>query len=229
LTANAFSWYLAISLRPRVHNVISYSLALLVFVVVAALRLSSFESAAPLAALVGGAMWVLHFLRRTLESAWLHRYSKPRVPLSDVIIEYAYYWGFAAWAAAVLFSKDYAAPDSLFVLLGGAVFLLGEAGNAKAHRMLQALRPAGSSARQIPRGFLFNQVSCPHYFFEILSWLGFAVATQSLPSLVFLLLGAAILGGWAHGRHKAYRAEFNGKDGQALYPATRRALLPGIF
>lgn len=30
---------------------------------------------------------------------------------------------------------------------------------------------------QIPQGGLFSLVSCPHYFFEVVSWLGFAVAS----------------------------------------------------
>ena len=30
---------------------------------------------------------------------------------------------------------------------------------------------------QIPQGALFSLVSCPHYFFEVVSWLGFVIAS----------------------------------------------------
>ena len=159
----------------------------------------------------------------------MHRYGKPRVPTSDVVTEYAYYWGFATWNALSLTSRNYTAPATGLVVLGGLVFVLAELGNAKAHRMLRALRPAGSSRRVIPRGFLFEHVSSPHYLFEILSWAGFALLTQTWAAGAFLVVGAGILGAWARARHLAYHQAFDGHAGREEYPVSRRALIPGIF
>jgi very-long-chain enoyl-CoA reductase len=214
---------------PRAHNVLSYSVALLVFVAVAGVRVAT--SAAPVSFVVAiaGALWCLHFARRAAESAALHRYGKRQVPISDVVIEYVYYWGFAAWNAFGLTSPSYRAGNALVVALGIAVFALAELGNAKAHLMLRELRPSGTTQRAIPRGFLFERVSCPHYLFEISSWGGFALVAQTWAALAFLVLGAGILASWAHTRHVAYRKEFDGRDGRELYPAERRALIPGIF
>jgi len=214
---------------PRAHNLTSYGLSLVVFAAVALWRIAGKTTAPPLAALAGAAMWCLHFARRSAEAAWVHHYGKPSVPVGDLVTEYAYYWGFAAWNAAALFAPSYRGPSGPFVAVGSLVFVLAALCNARAHLILRALRTPGSSARTIPRGFLFERVSCPHYLFEILTWVGFTVATQTWAALSFLLLASGILAGWARTRHLAYRRDFDGKEGRELYPPSRRALIPGLF
>jgi very-long-chain enoyl-CoA reductase len=216
-------------MRPRLHNIVSYTFALLVFAVVLGVR--ALLTPVPLSAVakLAALLWCVHFARRTGESAWVHRYGKLRVPMGDVIIEYVYYWGFGAWNAVSLTSAGYVAPPSWLVVVGAAVFVLAELGNAQAHRMLRALRPAGSTLRAIPRGFLFERVSSPHYLFEILSWLGFALLAGTWAARAFLVVGAGILGSWAHARHVAYRKQFDGLEGREKYPDARRALIPGVF
>jgi very-long-chain enoyl-CoA reductase len=217
---------------PRAHNLISYSFALLafvgVFLVRSTLRGVSLSAFAPVV-LLSASMWCFHFARRAAESAWVHRYGKANVPTSDVVTEYVYYWGFAAWNALSLTSTSYRPPSTWLVVVGSAVFVLAELGNAKAHRMLRALRPAGSKARVIPHGFLFESVSSPHYLFEILSWVGFALVTETWAARAFLVVGAGILVAWARARHVAYRNDFDGREGRELYPPSRRALVPGMF
>jgi very-long-chain enoyl-CoA reductase len=214
---------------PRAHNVLSYSMALAVFAAVAIARILSGEGTLLVPVLAGFVLWCAHFARRAHESLFVHRYGKAKVPTGDITTEYVYYWGFAAWNAWSLTSSSYRATDYWVVLVGVIVFVLAELGNAKAHRMLRDLRPAGSKLRVIPRGFLFERVSSPHYLFEILSWVGFAIVVQTWAALAFLLVGAGILGAWAHTRHLAYRKDFDGLEGREKYPEQRRALLPGIF
>ena len=214
---------------PRAHNLISYGVALLVFVAVFAVRAQLTAGALASTALVATTMWVVHFARRAAESAWVHRYGKTAVPLGDVVTEYLYYWGFATWNAFSVTSSSYREPARWLVALGLAVFVVAELGNARAHRMLRDLRPVGTKTRVIPRGYLFERISCPHYFFEILSWVGFALVTETWAARAFLLVGAGILGSWAHARHVAYRKDFDGREGRELYPAARRALIPGVF
>jgi very-long-chain enoyl-CoA reductase len=204
-------------------------MALLVFVAVAGARFAMGEVSLPFTVAIASALWCAHFARRAAESAGVHRYGKPRVPLGDMLTEYVYYWGFAAWNAASLTSSSYRAPAPALVALGIGVFALAELGNAKAHRMLRDLRPAGSTGRVIPRGFLFERVSCPHYLCEILSWVGFALVARTWAALAFLLVGAGILGAWARSRHQAYLKDFDGREGRERYPASRRALIPGVF
>jgi len=216
-------------MRPRAHNLVSYTLALLVFAAVFGVRAVSGTAQVVAVALLAAACWCVHFARRAAESAWVHRYGKASVPTSDVVTEYVYYWGFAAWNAAALTSANYAPPAAWLVGLGVAIFVLAELGNARAHRMLRELRPAGTKTRVVPHGFLFERVSSPHYLFEICSWVGFALLTQTWAARAFLVVGAGILGAWAHARHAAYLKEFDGQDGREKYPPSRRALIPGVF
>src|SRR5205807_327267 len=104
-----------------------------------------------------------------------------------------YYWGFAAWIAWSVSAPTHRAPLLGLQATGLLVFTLAEAGNARAHVMLRRLRPVGGHEKRLPRGFLFELVSCPHYLCEILSWVGFSLATQTLAGLAFTLLGAGIL------------------------------------
>ncbi|MBN1610215.1 MAG: hypothetical protein JW940_26545 [Polyangiaceae bacterium] len=214
-------------MTPRTHNIVSYAVALVVMPTVVLARgaaATQFEFGTWLA--VG--LWCVHFSRRALEAAWVHRYSKPSLPLTDALIEYVYYWGFGTWIGWSLSTPS--APTPVAALWGGtALFVLAQLGNNKSHRMLAALRSGGGvEIKPIPHGFLFERVSCPHYLFEILSWLGFAWVTRRPSSVCFLLLGSGILGVWAWQRHSDYKQRFDGKSGP-LYPRERRALVPWLF
>ena len=214
---------------PRVHNLLSYCGAIVVFAVTFAAREARATATMTPVALIAALLWSVHFARRASESAWVHRYGKATVPTGDVVTEYLYYWGFAAWNAFSLTSTNYAEPARWLVIAGIVIFVVAELGNARAHRMLRDLRPLGTKTRVIPRGFLFERVSCPHYLFEILSWVGFALLTETWAARAFLIVGAGILGSWAHARHLAYRRDFDGREGREKYPASRHALIPGVF
>ena len=212
---------------PRIHNIVSYSGALLVFLGVLTWRARGLGVS--VTAGLACALWCVHFVRRTLESAFVHRYSKPSIGPGDYLTEYVYYWGFAAWIAWSVTANAGPPPLSPLQVLGLALFVLAETGNARAHLTLRGLRAPGGRERQIPRGFLFRRLSCPHYSCEILSWVGFNLVTQTWAGVAFMLVGAGILGAWAHTRHTAYRKEFDGQDGREAYPAERRALIPFVF
>ncbi len=209
------------ALPPRVHNALSYGVAALMLPL-------CLQWGKPQTLVIAGA-WVFHFTRRTAEALFVHRYSGRPVPPADYLVEYLYYWGFAYWIARGLNAAT-AEADTLLLALGLAIFVVGEAGNTWAHQKLRALRASvGSSEKNVPRGGIFELVACPHYLFEITSWIGFAVMTRVVGAFAFLGLGAAILATYARTRHLAYQKEFDGRDGRALYPATRRALVPLVF
>ncbi len=63
----------------------------------------------------------------------------------------------------------------------------------------------------------------------ILTWVGFTPVVRTWAAMTFAALGAAILTAWATLRHRAYRRDFDGKEGRPLYPAQRRALLPFVY
>ena len=94
--------------------------------------------------------------------------------------------------------------------------------------MLANLRPPGATAYVIPRGFLFNIISCPNYTAEVLGWVAFTVATQTLAAGIFTLVGAGQMAVWAAGKHARLKRTFDGKDGRERYPR-RWIMLPPVF
>jgi len=101
--------------------------------------------------------------------------------------------------------------------------------NFYTHLILANLRTKEDpKARRIPKGFLFELVSCPNYTFEILEWLVYAVMSQSIASWVFLLVGGGQMTVWAIGKHNAYKKEFTGENGIEKYPR-RNIVFPFLF
>jgi hypothetical protein len=107
--------------------------------------------------------------------------------------------------------------------LGLGAFVAGLAINWWADRRLIGLRKPGESGYRIPRGGLFELVSCPNHLGEIIEWAGFAVLTWSLPGLAFAFWTAANLIPRSLAHHRWYRERF------ADYPDRRKAVLPGLL
>lgn len=175
-------------------------------------------------------MFTLHFVKRELETIYVHRFGNDTMPLRNIFKNSGYYWMFAAWIAHVTLHPQYTVPvSSTRRMLGVGLFVICELLNLKAHMDLRNLRPAGTRIRRIPRGILFNFVSCPNYLFEILSWVGFTLASQSVASAVFTVVGAAQMTVWAIAKHRRYRKEFDGQDGREMYPKNRKILIPFVL
>ena len=108
-------------------------------------------------------------------------------------------------------------------VVGVALCLAGLAITKWADARLRALRAPGDSSYYIPRGGLYERVSCPNYFGEILQWFGFALAAWTLSTLAFAVYTATNLVPRALSSHRWYREQFPD------YPTARRALLPGVL
>jgi hypothetical protein len=107
--------------------------------------------------------------------------------------------------------------------IGVALFLLGFGINLKADRMLLGLRKPGETDYKLPRGWLYEYVTCPNYLGEIIEWFGFALATWSLAGLAFALYTAANIGPRAFANRRWYRERFPD------YPPQRKALIPYLL
>ncbi|HZY02895.1 MAG TPA: DUF1295 domain-containing protein, partial [Anaeromyxobacteraceae bacterium] len=108
-------------------------------------------------------------------------------------------------------------------LAGAGLFLAGLRVHVSADARLRRLREPGESGYRVPRGGLFEWVSCPNYFGELVEWTGWAVATWSPAGLAFALYTAANLVPRAVAHHRWYRSRFPD------YPARRRALVPFLL
>ncbi len=108
-------------------------------------------------------------------------------------------------------------------LYGAMLFITGLGVSRWADGVLRKLRRRGEGGHQIPRGALFDDVSCPNYLGEILMWIGWAIATWSAIGLATAAWTAARLLPRAFSHHLWYRRRF------VDYPRRRTALIPYIL
>ena len=170
----------------------------------------------------------LHYLKREFETIYVHRFSAATMPAKNIFKNSFHYWvlsglflGYFIYGPnAPTAGQMEPSSTSLGLLLYG----IGELGNLQSHLTLRGLRSEGGKERGIPRGRVFSLVTCPNYMFEILSWIGVAVVTRSLATVVFAAISAAQMGQWAHKKERRYRSEF-GEN----YKNKRYFLFPGIY
>lgn len=179
--------------------------------------------------LISFACWSFHFIKRILETLFVHKFSKGTMPLHFLFRNSAYYWSMGVLVGYFHNHPLYTPPSSALQLyIGLALFALSEVGNFVCHVILSNLRPAGTRVRGIPRGFLFEYCSCPNYFLEITAWLFFSLMTSSLSALIFTAIGGLTMFNWAVARHVKYIKEFDGKEGKEKYPR-RKILIPFVL
>jgi len=107
-------------------------------------------------------------------------------------------------------------------ITGTILFFSGLVINWKADDMLIHLRKPDETDYKIPRGWLFEKISCPNLLGELIEWMGFAILCWNLPSLTFFIWTAANLIPRALSHHKWYKEKFK------EYPTDRKAILPFI-
>ncbi|MBI3677440.1 MAG: DUF1295 domain-containing protein [Proteobacteria bacterium] len=174
------------------------------------------------------ALWVAHYIHRSLIFPWATRTRGKTMPLviagSAVAFNLTnaglngFYLGYLAQSYPLSWLTD---PR---FAIGTAVFLSGAAMNIWSDYHLITLR-SGSNAKgyAIPRGGLFELISCPNHFGEIVQWSGFALMCWNLPALSFAIWTAANLLPRALSHHRWYRQHFPD------YPGRRRAVVPFVL
>ncbi len=171
-------------------------------------------------------LWEAHYVHRAVVYPMLIPAKRARMTLSVVLM-------------AILFNTINACLQTTYLyrvgphlttawlgdwkfLTGFGLFLSGGAVNIRSDQILRRLRNS-SRLYGIPRGFLFEYVSCPNYLGEIIEWLGWAMLTWSLAGLSFALWTIANLLPRAIYWHRWYRNTFEN------YPSNRKALVPFVL
>ena len=183
--------------------------------------------------------WHFHFLRRAAEVVFLNVYHGKGIPDErDSVIEFVYYtvWGIInGCTAACLKSSDSAKSlkDSPLAIFGLALFGLAQAGNFYCHAHLRSLRPDPKDTNWvIPQKFPFSILVAPHYTFEVLGWVGFALASGlAPPSILINLLTFGILSDCAQKRKEKYMKMYKqgGPKIEGPSPDRRWLLIPFIY
>ena len=124
-------------------------------------------------------MVIGHYLKRELETLFVHRFSSDTMPIFNLFKNCAHYWFIFGFVNMYFFlHPDYTPPawateTHYKIILAAFVFF--EAMNFMCHLALRNLRKPGSTERGIPKGYGFGLVSSANYLWEGLSWTAFAL------------------------------------------------------
>lgn len=150
-------------------------------------------------------LFAAHFIKRELESIFVHKFSHPTMPMRNIFKNCIYYWSFAAFIGYVLCSPRYTETSRTVSNIGAALMILFELLNGAVHIQLSSMRTSdGDQARRVPTGPLFALLSCPNYFFEFMSWVSFSIGTGMISSWMFTAAGLLQMGEWAVKKHRNY-------------------------
>ncbi|KAG6336375.1 hypothetical protein ID866_2732 [Astraeus odoratus] len=180
------------------------------------------------------ALVMIHFVKRELETLFVHRFSHDTMPVINIFKNSAHYHLLSGLVLALsVYSPNFGAlspyirgtirDDPSFIWACTIVWIFAEMSNLITHIKLRNLRPVGTRKRAIPYGYGFSLVSFPNYFFETLAWLTIAVMTGSYMAWVFLVVATGQMYIWAAKKHRAYKKEFG-----SAYPKGRKAMFPFI-
>ena len=170
-------------------------------------------------------LWLSHYLHRTF--IYPFRQSGREKPYPVILVLFAVLFnslnGFVN-GYGVFHLHNYEASWLLSwqFITGVILFAAGFSINKIADEKLRSLRTSNPQEYVIPEGWLFNFISSPHYFGEIIEWAGWAVMTWSLPGFAFFIFTFANLFPRAVSSHKWYKANFPD------YPVSRKAVIPFI-
>ncbi|XP_003787557.1 3-oxo-5-alpha-steroid 4-dehydrogenase 2 [Otolemur garnettii] len=169
-------------------------------------------------------LFCAHYFHRTFVYSWLTR-GRP-LPVFILFKGFVFCMGNGFLQGYYLiYCAEY--PDEWYTdirfSLGVFLFILGMGINIHSDYILRQLRKPGEVTYRIPQGGLFTYVSGANFLGEIIEWIGYALATWSLPALAFAFFTFCFLGLRAFHHHRYYLKMFED------YPKSRKALIPFIF
>lgn len=186
---------------------------------------------------------MIHFIKRDLETAFVHKFSLATMPLFNLFKNSAYYWGISGFNLAYftyappsyvsadksifsrfLFGRNVVPLNEQQLHMLTAFWMFAQLSNFWTHLKLASLRSGDSKERVIPTGYGFDLVSFPNYFFEALGWFVYILITQNWSAVLFFIIGTGQMMIWADQKHRRYRREFGDR-----YPRSRKAMIPFLF
>ena len=175
-------------------------------------------------------LWEAHYIHRSLIYPFMISDGRKTMPIAIISFGVLFNGANAYFNGNHLYNHASTAGsypiiwlNSPQMTLGVILFIGGFIINRWADRVLQQLREPGESRYKLPFGGLYEYISCPNYLGEIIEWMGWAIATWSLPGLAFTLWTIANLAPRARAHHKWYYQQFPD------YPPHRKALIPKVW
>ena len=171
-------------------------------------------------------IWLLHYTHRTFIWPFRAQIKYKRMPLIVAIMGFIFNVINASiqafWIIRIT-TYDISWLYSFPFIIGLLMFFVGMYINVSSDNILMSLRKNNGNGYHIPHGFLFNKVTSPNYFGEIIEWLGWAIMTWNLAGLLFFLWTFANLFPRALSNHKWYKEKFED------YPEERKIIFPNLY
>lgn len=169
-------------------------------------------------------LWGLHYVNRAVIYPFRLRTKGKKMPLLIAVsaIFFNIVNGFVNGFYIGFVDGHSGKIPSLITGLGFIIFFAGFYINNKADLKLIHLRQLGNGY-QIPRGWMFDYISCPNHFGEIAEWIGFAIIARNPAALSFAIWTFCNLGPRARNHHEWYNEKFTD------YPTKRKALIPFVW
>ena len=172
-------------------------------------------------------MWEAHYIHRAFIYPFSLSDGRKKMPLSVMAMAIFFNVANTYINGRYLFTLSGGYLDSWLLnprfIIGLVIFIIGFVINRWADRTLRLLRKTGETGYRIPYGGLYQQISCPNYFGEAIEWIGWAIATWSLPGLAFAVWTMANLAPRARAHHVWYHRKF------PEYPRERKAFIPFVW
>ena len=173
--------------------------------------------------------WQVHYIHRSFIYPFRCRTAGKYMPASIALMAIVFNGVNASTNGLYLFHFQEPVGNDWFsdprFLIGAALFVGGMVLNITSDNILLRLRAerGANEGYSIPKGGMYRWISSPNYLGEMLEWIGFAIATWSLPALAFAVWTVANLAPRAAANHAWYKRTFPD------YPPERRALIPGLY
>ena len=175
-------------------------------------------------------MFQLHYFQRSFVFPWLMT-GKSRMPVTIMLMGII----FNVINGVMQGSGLYWFPNPDFVeggayllrwnaVVGILLFFVGLVINWHSDHVIRHLRKPGDTRHYLPTKGMYKYVTSANYLGELMEWVGFALAANTLVAWVFPIWTAANLVPRAHAIHKKYRQEF-GDDAVGR----RKRIIPYIY
>ncbi len=177
-------------------------------------------------ALFFAVLYLLHYIHRSFIFPFRIRTMGKEMPMM-IMFSAMLFNSVNAGVNGYFLSARAAYPENYFLhwnfILGAILFFGGFAINFYSDNILINLRKPGEKGYKIPHGFLFEYISCPNLFGEMLEWLGYLLMCWNLASLSFFVWTISNLLPRALHHHQWYLKQF--KD----YPKNRKTVIPFLW
>lgn len=171
-------------------------------------------------------LWIIHYSHRTFIFPLLTKTKGKKIPVLIVILGFffnmvnatlnAYYLGYISdgYQLSWILTPQF--------IIGTILFFLGMFINIWADYKLISLRKLANNGYKTPEKGLFEYISCPNHFGEIIEWIGFAILSWNFASLSFAIWTMVNIIPRSLDHHKWYKSNFQN------YPKKRKAIFPFV-